>query len=98
MYDWIMNNQTAIQLVSLVVTVLVILGGFVFWAGRIDGDINGLDVRLGAQEQRIEKRFDSLEQQISDLDVDIEDRIEAYDYHGHTADGAVVFTLSPRSD
>ena len=87
-----MNNQTAIQLVSLAVAVLVILGGFVFWAGGISSDIAGLDGRFDAQD----RRFDTLQEQIKALDVDIDGRIETYDYHHHADDGAVVFTLSPR--
>ena len=87
-----MNNQTAIQLVSLAVAVLVILGGFVFWAGGISSDIAGLDRRFDAQD----RRFDTLQEQIKALDVDIDGRIETYDYHHHADDGAVVFTLSPR--
>ena len=64
--------------------------------GRIDADIEDLDRRLGAQEQRIERGFDSIGQQISSLDHAIDDRIEAYDYHHHVEDGAVVFSPSPR--
>ena len=77
--------------------------------GRIDADIEDLDRRLGAQEQRIDQRFDaqderiergfdsiSIGQQISSLDHAIDDRIEAYDYHHHVEDGAVVFSPSPR--
>ena len=99
MYNWIMNNQTAIQLVSLAVAVLVILGGFVFWAGGISSDIAGLDRRFDAQDRRFDtqdRRFDALQEQIEALDGDIDGRIETYDYHHHADDGAVVFTLSPR--
>ena len=96
----VMNNQTAIQIVSLAVAVLVILGGFVFWAGGISSDIAGLDGRFDAQDRRFDtqdRRFDAIQEQIKALDVDIDGRIETYDYHHHDGeDGAVVFRPSPR--
>ena len=58
--------------------------------------IGRIDQRFDAQDERIERGFDSIGQQISSLDHAIDDRIEAYDYHHHVEDGAVVFSPSPR--
>ena len=58
--------------------------------------IGRIDQRFDAQDERIERGFDSIGQQISSLDHAIDDLIEAYDYHHHVEDGAVVFSPSPR--
>jgi hypothetical protein len=95
-----------VSVLTLLVTLVAIIAGGAFWAGKIDSRIDAQDGRMQTlfeeQDRRLEIQFkgldqsiDALDQNIDDLDQGIDARIAPYDYHHHVEDGAVVFSLSP---
>ena len=88
-----------VSVLTFVVTVVTIIAGGAFWAGKIDSRIDAQDGRMQTlfdeQDRRLEIQFNGLEQSIDAVDQRIDARIDAYDYHHHVEDGSVVFSPSP---
>ena len=91
------SHQTISALALLVsfITLLAIVGGGFYWAGKVD-------TRIDEQDRRLEIQFNGLEQSIEAVDERIDARIDSsdarissYGYHHHAEDGAVLFASPP---
>ena len=90
---------TGVGILTLVLTVLTVIAGGAYWAGKIDTRIDAQDGQIQTlfdeQDRRLEIQFNGLEKSIEAVDERIEARIDPYGYHHHAEDGAVLFVSSP---
>ena len=95
---------------AVAVSILALLGGIIYWAGRVSERIDALAERIEAQgarldaridtvTERLDARIDALTERLDALSTEVvetrRELLAAVSRHEHDADGNVIFRVPP---
>lgn len=80
-----MDIGLAISAAAVAVSILAMVGGMVYWAGKVSE-------RIDAMSARIDARIDALATEVAETRREL---LAAISYHEHDTDGSIRFRVPP---